>query len=181
MEAVFAGSENSQSSAYELISSKIEIRDFAQRPVSADVRRKILEAARMTGSGMNAQHWRFVLVQDKSRLKQLADDSTTGLWVEKADFAVIVLTNSKYAFHMLDAGRVIQDMMIAAWSFGVASGIYTGVNAKAMTVDFALPSDMYLAAVVGFGYPKRRIHGIKNRKPVEKLAYLDRYGKPIVL
>ena len=36
---------------------------------------KILEAARSTGTGLNTQHWRFILVENKENLKLLAKDS----------------------------------------------------------------------------------------------------------
>jgi nitroreductase len=153
--------EKPQFSPYERMITKIESRDFSPEPVPVEIKKKILEAARLTGSGMNAQHWRFILVQDKSNLKQLASDSTTGAWVVNASFAVIVLTDPKYRFHMIDAGRAIQSMMLAAWSFDVASGIYIGLDTKAMTSDFSLPKDLNIAAVVAFGYPLRKIVGKK--------------------
>jgi len=64
--------------AYTCIATKLEIREFSSKNVPADVKLKILEAARLTASGMNAQHWRFILVQEPDQLKRLAEDSTTG-------------------------------------------------------------------------------------------------------
>jgi len=32
--------------------------------------------------------------------------------------------------------------------------------------------------VVGFGYPARKVIGKKKRKPINEVAYLDRYGRP---
>jgi nitroreductase len=130
---------------------------------------------------MNAQHWRFILVQEKENLKRLASDSTTGLWVENANFAIIVLTNPKYNFHMLDAGRAIQNMMLAAWSLSLASGIYVGVNPKAMAKDFEIPKELNLSAVLGFGCPKKEIKGKKNRKPLTEIARTERFGQLIRL
>ncbi len=169
------------SDSYENMTKKIESREFSQEPVPLDVKIKVLDAGRMTGSGMNSQHWRFILVQNKKNLKTLADDSTTGLWVEKANFAVMVLTNPKYNFHMLDAGRAVQSMMLAAWSLGVASGIFVGVNAKAVARDFAIPLDMNLTAIVGFGYPTKSILGKKDRKKLSEVAFFEKYGQELTL
>ena len=107
---------------YESIATKLDIREFSSRPVPADIKRKVLEAARLTQSGNNLQHWRFILVEGKENLKRLAGDSTSGRWVAGADFAVIVLTNPKYPFHLLDAGRVTQDMQLAAGESVVRRG-----------------------------------------------------------
>lgn len=167
--------------AYKIIETKIESREFSQKPVPESIKKKVLEAARLTGSGMNAQHWRFILIQDRENLNRLVADSTTGKWAATADFAIIILTDPKLRFHMIDAGRAIQSMMLAAWSFGVASGIFIGVDLKALTNDFALPSDLNFAAVVAFGYPTRKILGKKDRKPLTEIAFLEKYGQKLDL
>ena len=165
--------------AYEVVVSKLDSAEYAKKSVPSDVKLKIIEAARLTGSGMNNQHWRFILVQGRDRLKTLAGDSTTGQWVEGADFAVIVLTNPKYGFHLIDAGRALQSMQMAAWSFGVTSRIFTGVNREALERDFGIPKDLSPSVVVGFGYPARKLKGKKKRKSISEVAFLDRFGKPL--
>lgn len=165
--------------AYESILTKLDVREFSSKNVPTSVKLKVLEAGRMTGSGMNVQHWRFLLVQEPKNLRKLAEDSTTGKWVENANFAVIVLTNPKYGFHLIDAGRSAQDMQLAAWTNGVASCIYTGVNREAMEKDFGIPHDLSPSVVIGFGYPAKRLVGRKNRKPMEELAFHERYGEAV--
>ncbi len=162
---------------YESIATKLDVRDFSSKSVPTEVKRKVLEAARLTQSGSNLQHWRFILVQSKENLKRLADDSTSGKWVAKADFAVIVLTNPKYPFHLLDAGRVSQDMELAAWNYGVVSCVFTGFDMRALGRDFGIPEELNPSVIIGFGYPVRKIVGKKNRKPLAELAFLEKYGK----
>ena len=161
------------------MASKLDLAEFATKNVPSDVKVKVIDAARLTGSGMNVQHWRFILVQGRERLKTLANDSTTGKWVERADFAVILLTNPKYGFHLIDAGRALESMQVAAWNFGVASRIFTGINREAFERDFGIPKDLNPSVVVGFGYPARKIVGKKKRKPIGEVAFLDRFGKPL--
>lgn len=167
--------------AFEAIATKLESREYARSPVPADVKRKVLEAARLTASGMNYQEWRLVLVQERARLKKLAEDSTTGQWVASADFAVIVLMDPKHSFSTLDAGRVIQDMQLAAWNYGVTSRIFTGFDRELMQKDFGIPAGLSLTAVIGFGYPAKRIVGRKNRLPLDQVAFGDRYGQKLSL
>jgi nitroreductase len=166
--------------AYECVLSKLDVREFDSKNVPAEVKLKVLEAARATGSGMNVQAWRFILVQGRERLKKLAEDSTTGQWVEHANFAVLVLTSPKGGFHVIDAGRATQDMQLAAWNYGVVSCVYTGFNLEALRKDFSIPKELAPSIVVGFGYPARKISGKKkNRKPLTELAYLDQFGKTL--
>lgn len=162
---------------FECVATKLDVREFDSRNVPADVKLKILEAARLTATGLNYQHWRFILVQDKSAIERLAEDSTSGKWVTKANFATIILTNPKYSFHLIDAGRVVQDMQLTAWNYGVISGIFTGVKEKNLRQDFAIPDELNPSAILGFGYPAGRITGKrKNRKPLTEVAFLEKYG-----
>jgi nitroreductase len=163
--------------AFECVATKLDIREFSTKKVTADVKLKVLEAARMAGTGMNLQHWRFIVVQERDALKRLAADSPTGAWVGNAAFAVIVLTDPKYGFHLIDAGRAAQNMEIAAWNEGVVSCIYTGINEDALRRDFGIPNELRPSVVVGFGYPTRKLTGKKkNRRPLEEVAFLETYG-----
>ena len=165
--------------AYECVATKLDLREFSSKKVPSDVKLKVLEAARLTASGMNSQHWRFILVQDRDNLRKLAEDSTSGLWVAKSNFAVIVLTAQKYGFHLIDAGKATQNMQLAAWNFGVVSGIFTGIKEGALRKDFGIPGELNPSVVVGFGYPVKKISGKKkNRKPLSEIAFLEKYGKP---
>jgi len=57
--------------AFECLATKLDIRDFSQIEVPGDIKLKVLEAARLTGTGLNTQHWRFILVENKENLKDL--------------------------------------------------------------------------------------------------------------
>jgi nitroreductase len=166
---------------YECIRTKLDVGEFSSKPVPGEVKQKVLEAARLTGSGINRQHWRFVLVQSQEGLKKLANDSISGPWVAGANFAVVILTDPTLNFHQIDAGRVLQDMQLAAWNFGVVSRPYTGVKTEEMRADFRIPESLSPTAVLGFGYPTRKIVGKKSRKPLGEIAFLEEYGKPLVL
>ena len=163
--------------AFECIRTKLEVREFSMRDVPYEIRLKVLEAARLTGTGLNTQHWRFILVDNKQNLKKLAEDSTSGNWVAGANFAIIVLTNPKYNFHLIDAGRVLQNMQLAAWNNEVGSGLFTGVREEKFRSDFGIPKELSPTVIVGFGYPAMELTGKrKNRLPLSKLVYYEKYG-----
>jgi nitroreductase len=163
--------------AFECIATKLEVREFSTQRVPSEIRSKILEAARLTGTGMNTQHWRFIMVEKKDNLKKLAEDSTSGSWVAGANFAVIVLTNPQYGFHLIDTGRVLQNMQLTAWNQGVGSGLFTGIREDKLRGDFAIPKELSPSVTIGFGYPARKLTGKrKNRLPIRELVYYEKYG-----
>jgi nitroreductase len=148
--------------------------------VPHEIKQEILEAARSTGTGLNTQHWRFILVEDKNGLSKLSEDSTSGKWVAGANFAILVLTNPKFNFHLIDAGRVIQSMQLAAWSHKVASGLFTGYHEERLREDFAIPRDLSPSAIIGFGFSTRVSNASrKDRLPLEELVYYESYGRKL--
>jgi nitroreductase len=56
--------------AFECIATKLDIREFDSKDIPPDIKSKIMEAARLTGSGLNTQHWRFIVVEEKVPILQ---------------------------------------------------------------------------------------------------------------
>lgn len=163
--------------AFECVATKLDIREFSPKEVPREIKLKVLEAARFTGTGLNTQHWRFILIENKGNLKKLAEDSTSGNWVANCNFAVIILTNPKYHFHLIDAGRVLQNMQLAAWNYAVGSGIFTGIEEDEFRKDFGIPQELNVSAVIGFGYPIKKLTGKrKDRIPLSVLVQNEKYG-----
>jgi nitroreductase len=162
--------------ATQAVRTKLDVREFSPDPVPSEVKRAVLEAGRLTQSGVNSQHWRFILVQEQPHLERLAQDSSSGRWVSGANFAVIICTDPGKGYHLIDAGRAAQDMQVTAWDHGVASGLYTGIDQSAMRRDFGIPESLNATIVVGFGFPRRKLRGKKDRRPLSEVAFLEKYG-----
>lgn len=163
---------------FDCIATKLDIREFTSDDVSSEIKIKVLEAARLAGTGLNTQHWRFILIENKQNLEKLAQDSTSGSWVRGANFAVIILTNPKYNYHLIDAGRALQNMQLAAWNYNIGSGLFTGIKEEKLRSDYGIPKELNPTIIVGFGYPVRGFTGKrkKNRLPLETLVYYESYG-----
>ncbi len=171
--------------AYRCIVSKRELRSFIDRPVEEPLLMQILNAGRMAGSSRNRQPWHFVVVRDRSRLRELAAFGRFAQHVATAAAAVaLVMEDSGAAF---DAGRCAQNMMLAAWSLGVAScpaTMHRGSEAKAW---LGVPSEKTLALVLSLGYPHPRGRGAiertalrilasRGRRPLPSMVSWERYG-----
>jgi len=164
---------------YEAVKTRLETRQFAGKPVPPEVEGEVLEAARLSPSAMNMQHWHFILLDKKEDIGKLASLSQTGKWIGGAGFAIVVLTNPADRYHMFDAARAIADMQLTAWGRGVGSGMYTGYKQDEMKAFLGIPPGLEVTAVLGFGFPVRKVLGKKNRFPLEQIASYQRYGKPI--
>jgi nitroreductase len=147
--------------AYRCIVTKRELRSFTEQPAGDDVLRKILNAGRMSGSSRNRQPWHFVVVREKDRLRGLSGFGRFAQHVAGAAAAVaIVIDDARQAF---DAGRCAQNMMLAAWNFGIASCPASMQDADAARRFLDIPDGKTLAVVISLGYPQPA-----GRAPVER-------------
>jgi nitroreductase len=128
------------------IASKRDIRDFNGTPIPRDVRDRILDAGRLSGSSKNRQRWEFVVVSGAAK-ERLADAVYAPENIRTATL-VIAIVGEAGGF---DVGRCSQNMMLAAWAQGVGScpnGIRDPEEAAAICGG-------EVKAVISFGYPER--------------------------
>lgn len=128
------------------IASKRDVRDYAATPIPPEVRERILDAGRLSGSSRNTQKWEFVVVSGAAQ-KRLADAVYAPENVRRATL-VLAVVGDAFPF---DTGRCVQNMMLAAWEFGVGS-CPNGVR-DAETAAALCGGDV--RAVISLGYPAK--------------------------
>src|SRR5437879_6611364 len=166
---------------FEAVRTVMGIRQDADRPLPADVARRIVEAGQLTASASNVQPWHFILVRERDALRKLGSLIRTGPYTANAAAAVIVAyEKEKGEFGISDASRAIQSMMLAAWGDGVGSS-WTGCAGRLAKgrVEVGRPDVHDVLAVVPLGYPKQKVIGKKKRKPLGQVVSAERFGTPL--
>lgn len=164
--------------AFEAIRTLLAVRSYQVKPVPEAVIRRIVEAGRLTGSGMNRQPWHFIVVRDADMLRRLGAAASSGPYVAQAPLAIVVATD-RSRFAVSDASRAIQSMLVTAWADGVGSNWvgFGGLDNVKPLLD--VPGDVDVLAILPFGYPTRAIgRGKKQRKSLREVAHLERFGRP---
>jgi nitroreductase len=172
------GERDASMDVFEAIRTLLAVRSYRATPIPDAVVRRIVEAGRLTGSGMNRQPWHFIVVREGDTLRRLGALAASGPYVAQAPLAIVVATD-KSRFAVSDASRAIQSMLLTAWADGVGSNWvgFGGLDgAKAL---LGLPANLEVLAILPFGYPARAVgRGKKQRKPLREVAHLERYGRP---
>ncbi|HXJ82510.1 MAG TPA: nitroreductase family protein [Candidatus Methylomirabilis sp.] len=165
-------------SVFEAVRTLLAVRSYRDTPVPDAVLRRILEAGRLTGSGMNRQPWHFIVVRERETLRRLGTMASSGPYVTQAPLAIVVATD-KSRFAVSDASRAIQSMLLAAWAEGVGSN-WVGFGGLEKVKDVLdVPAPLDVLAILPFGYPTRTLgRGKKQRKSLREVAHLERYGHP---
>jgi nitroreductase len=164
---------------FDAVRTVLAVRSYQDKPIPADVLRRIVEAGRLTASASNRQPWHFVVVQDKGTLRQLGALLRTGPYTAQSAAAIVVVTE-KSEFGISDGSRAIQSMLLTAWADGVGSN-WVGFAGRVDNVKalLGIPNELDVLGVLPFGYPDKSIgRGKKNRKPLAEVAHRERYGQP---
>jgi nitroreductase len=163
--------------AFEAIRTLLAVRSYQDKPIPDAVVQRIVEAGRLTGSGMNAQPWHFIVIRDRATLRRLGALAPSGPYVAEAPLAIIVAID-KTRFAVSDASRAIQSMLLTAWADGVGSNWVGFGGLEEVKALLEIPADLDVLAILPFGYPARAVgRGKKQRKPLRDVAQLERYGR----
>ena len=132
--------------AYLVIASKRDVRAYSDVAIPAEVRQRILDAGRLSGSSRNRQLWEFVVVSGAAQ-ERLSGAVYAPENVRSAAL-VVAIVGEAGAF---DVGRCAQNMMLGAWGDGVVS-CPNGIRDAAAAAEICGGE---VRAILSFGYPAR--------------------------
>ncbi|HXB03594.1 MAG TPA: nitroreductase family protein [Candidatus Angelobacter sp.] len=173
--------------------------DPSRRVSDADLR-TIVEAATKAPSGKNSQPTRWIVVTDPELRRQLGDvyrrcasslmdDSeepslARSAWHLIEHFgeapALIVACCEGPARRPASVFPAVQNALLAARALGLGTTLTTShlQDEPAVKQILHIPDDVSTYCIIPVGYPLGRWAEAK-RKPVEEVAYRDRWGNPL--
>ena len=160
--------------AYRAVVDKRDQRYFLPRALPEASLRRILQAARMTGSSKNSEPNRLVVVRERAGLEALAALSPFGKFIARSAATVVIAQTQAHEF---DAGRCAQNMMVAAWGEGIGS-CPAHLPERELARLLRIPPEMVINRVVAFGYvdPARTAPPssvARRRKPLDELVHWE--------
>ncbi len=170
---------------YRRIITKRDLRSYTDRSIPSDVLLKILKAARHSGSSRNRQPWEFIVVTDREQRARLTRCGRFAAHLGTAAAVVVILIDSPR--DQFDAGRCAQNLMLAAWSQGIASCPATLHHDTRAREVLAISEGPVIATAIALRYPHPRGRGRieqvalgiltgRGRKPLDSLVHWNRYG-----
>jgi nitroreductase len=163
---------------FEAIRRRRTTRAFLPTKVSDATIGKILEAGRLTPSARNLQPWHFVVIQDRSVLKQLGTLCTTGRFIEHASCAIAVVTDPTNSWHEIDGARAVQSMELAGWNEGVGTCWIGSMERDRIKDLLAIPKALHLLTMLPFGYPaESNAPRRQTKKRPEEVCHWGRFGQ----
>jgi nitroreductase len=144
---------------WEAITSRRNVRSFADRPIPADDLDRILEAGRRSPSSQNWQPWDFVLVTDRGQLREVAKVWRGAGHVAGSAATIVAVgpaADNPFRRATFDLGQATMQMMIAAADLGIGS-CHAGVGDMPRLRELlGIPEDRDWALLISLGYPAGR-------------------------
>jgi nitroreductase len=146
---------------WDAITSRRNVREFADRPIGEEDLDRILEAGRRSPSSRNWQPWDFIVVTDRAQLTKLSQVWRGGGHIaHSAATVVAVVPDDEDADRRqraaYDVGQATLQMMVTAADLGIGSGHSAVGDQDAARALLGFPVDRYAYIMIDFGYPAGR-------------------------
>jgi nitroreductase len=151
----------------ENIYTRTSIRAYQDRPVEDQKVEQILRAAMSAPTAVNKQPWAFVVINQKEKLKQLADSLPYAKMLHQAPLAIVVcgdltkaLPGDGMTYWIQDASAATENLLLATHAVGLGA-VWTGVfpieeRVKTVQRTLQMPDSIIPLCVVPIGYPAEK-------------------------
>ncbi len=168
---------------FEAIRDRRSIRKYLDLPVEWDKVGSVLDAGRIAPSSGNLQAWKFIVVRDLKKRKELAEAAGQQYWMEQAPVHIVIVgVFNKHQRFFGDRGKelyVIQDcamaalqMMLAAHSLGLGSCFVSAINEEKVGSLILIRGGARPMGIVTLGYPAEQPKA-PLRYRIENVAYIE--------
>lgn len=174
------------------VEGRRSIRKYRSQSIEKEIIEKIVKTASFSPSWKNSQVVRYILIDDKEKLKNIAENCLLGfvqnsIIINNAPALVLVMviagrsgyerdgsfsTDKEDRWEVFDAGIATQTFCLAAYNEGLGTVIMGYFDEKEVAKVVPFPEGQKLAAMIAIGYPEET-PDMPRRKPVEELL---RYG-----
>lgn len=174
--------------AIECITTRRSVRRYSDKPVTDEVLKSIVDAARFAPSWRNSQTVSYIAVRDPSLKQQIAEQGTLGhanntKIISMASVVVVVVSKKGISGYepdgsfttpngthwtSFDAGIATEAFCLAAHNYGVGSVILGIIDSAKIAHLLGLSDDVQVSTLVPLGYPSKA-HFAPPRKEVSEL------------
>ena len=164
-------SAGGSASALDVIMTRTSIRAFTGEPVSKDQLETILKAGMAAPTGMNAQPWRFVVLTDQDKIKEIFGTGFRSEMYTTAGAVIVVCGEAETdgrpnMFWYEDCSAAAENILLAAHALGLGAVWTAGYPAVDRTAPVSealgIPSNVLPLCVIPMGVPA------ENPEPKDK-------------
>lgn len=178
----------------ELIKARNSTRNYSNKPVEQEKVEQILTAAQLAPSWKNGQCWKFIVVNDPDKKKELirCTNIFNQSWLGNEHSIIVACGNPKQSgfsneqsYYLVDVAIAMQNLVLAATSLGLGTCWIGAFDEEKIKKLLNVPEIFRVVALTPLGYPART-EGIagtiakkfarsKNRKPLSEVYSINNW------
>jgi nitroreductase len=167
---------------YEAIKTRKSVRAFKAQDVAPDIIARLLEAARLAPSASNRQEWRFIVVSDAGKRKELAAAALGQQFV--GDAPVVLVCCAETDNHEMACGQIcypidvaiaIDHITLCAVAEGLGTCWIGAFYESEVRKILGIPQPIRVVALLPVGYPARSTAAKKNRLALKEIVKNERW------
>jgi nitroreductase len=172
---------------YDVIKTRRSVRSFLKKSVPDDVLERVLEAARVAPSGNDRQPWRFIIVRDEKKKREIANACYRQDFVAEAPVVIVccaIKCTSGYEPWKDEAGRrdtviATDHLILAARNEGLGTCWVGAIHDRQVKKIVNVPDDVDVVMVVPIGHPasKAAFGKVFGRKAFKEICFYEEYGQ----
>ncbi|MBW6470310.1 MAG: nitroreductase [Methanosarcinaceae archaeon] len=169
------------STIIDTILSRRSVRNFSDKPVSKDQINTILDTGRWAPSGLNNQPWRYIVVQERVTIEEIATCTHYSNVVQGAPLLIAVFLDHDVMYNYVKdvqaIGASIQNMLLACCELELGA-VWLGeiLNQKEKVNSILdVPDSLELMAVLAIGHPVEKDRTF-TRKSIEDVTFNGKFG-----
>lgn len=147
--------------ALEALISRRSIRKYTTQDIPNDLLQELIKYGMYAPSACNKQPWHFIIIKDRSILKEIAEFHPNARMLKEATCAILVCGDEIKAhdkgYWPVDCSAATQNILIAAQALGLGAcwlGIYPREErASKMKKLMKLPEHIHAFSLISIGYP----------------------------
>ena len=166
----------------EAINKRESIRDYESTPVPEDKLLKVLEAARLAPSGANRQPWKFIVVREDKRRRELAEASGGQQHVGKTPVVIAAVATAPDSLMMcgvpgyaVDLAIAVDHITLAAVDEGLGTCWIGAFSQEKAREAMEIPESCRIVALLTLGFP-RQTGKAKVRKSINEIVCYETYN-----
>ncbi|MBU1121534.1 MAG: nitroreductase family protein [Candidatus Omnitrophota bacterium] len=169
---------------FEVIKKRRSIRAYLEKEVEQDKLLKILEAAQAAPSANNCQEWRFVVVGDKEKRKQLSIAARGQAFVATAPIVIACCAQTDerkmtcgQVCYPIDVTIAIDHMILTATELGLGTCWIGAFYPEQVKEILDIPPHIKVVELLTLGYAQSVASNPKQRLPLNEIIFRDKWGK----
>lgn len=165
----------------DIIRERRSVRVFTDQPVSDEKLSRVLEAARLAPSASNRQAWKFVVVKNADKRKELAIAANNQTFVGQAPIiiAAVALMPERIMTcgvpsYAVDLAIAMEHMVLAAVDEGLGTCWIGAFSQEKVRGILGIPDKYRVVTVLPVGYPAREMAAV-SRKPIGQVVCYEKF------